>query len=263
MHTNIIHFIFFRLPKDPERRKIWIHKIRRENWTPTETTVICYKHFALDDFEAPAEHRKKRDLKRTATPSVFSYPDHLQPKQPKFRKPPIERASHNNQQLFKQPASLDEQMKTSEDTETADSESTETAGEQTDTATESDDSSKDKRRIEKATMSSKDSQGSKAHTSNVVVAKDCPTKTFQPNGKPSELEAGKTMTKVYQSNNNSIKDVSDVTSMEVVAEKTNPAIPKRISSLEDGLKDLMRISQTFDKDPTETRNHQSSSVGKL
>jgi hypothetical protein len=96
--TNI-----FRFPKDPDRRKDWIHKIRRENWSPTENTVLCSKHFAQDDFEAPAEHRKKRDLKRTATPSIFNFPDHLLPKQPKLRKPPKERPCPNVQQEEDEP----------------------------------------------------------------------------------------------------------------------------------------------------------------
>jgi hypothetical protein len=89
----------FRLPKDPERRKAWLHKIRRVNWTPSDRTVLCSKHFAVDDFEPIAEHRKKRDLKRSAIPSLFFYPDHLQPKQRKPRKLPTERSSQLEQPI--------------------------------------------------------------------------------------------------------------------------------------------------------------------
>ena len=54
--------------------------------------MICSKHFAPDDFEPQAEFRRRRDLKRTAVPSCFDFPAHLQPKKVKLRNPPKERA---------------------------------------------------------------------------------------------------------------------------------------------------------------------------
>jgi hypothetical protein len=58
---------------------------------PNKNTVLCSKHFQPEDFEASAEHRQRRDLKRTAVPSIFDLPEHLQPKKVKLRKPPIGR----------------------------------------------------------------------------------------------------------------------------------------------------------------------------
>jgi hypothetical protein len=82
---------FFRFPPDSPRKRAWVQKIRRENWMPNKNTVLCSKHFQPEDFEASAEHRQRRDLKRTAVPSIFDLPEHLQPKKVKLRKPPIGR----------------------------------------------------------------------------------------------------------------------------------------------------------------------------
>ena len=36
---------FVRFPSKPERRKIWIERVGRVNWTPTEHSRICSDHF--------------------------------------------------------------------------------------------------------------------------------------------------------------------------------------------------------------------------
>ena len=54
-------------------------------------SVICSKHFKPDDFEPQAEFRQKRQLKRSAEPSCFDFPQHLQPKETKLRNPPKKR----------------------------------------------------------------------------------------------------------------------------------------------------------------------------
>jgi hypothetical protein len=89
--TNFYFQNFYRFPKDCERRKIWIQKVRRENWTPKKNTVLCSKHFLDEEFEPRCEHRQRRDLKRTAVPTLFDFPDHLQPKKLKSRRPPLNR----------------------------------------------------------------------------------------------------------------------------------------------------------------------------
>ena len=66
--------------------------MRRDKWRPTTNTVLCSKHFADEDFEPESEHRQKRDLRKTAVPTIFDYPEHLQPKRPKLRKPPCDRS---------------------------------------------------------------------------------------------------------------------------------------------------------------------------
>ncbi|CAM1295505.1 Uncharacterised protein r2_g476 [Pycnogonum litorale] len=35
----------FRFPNDPQIRKLWINKLKRANWTPTHTSVLCDAHF--------------------------------------------------------------------------------------------------------------------------------------------------------------------------------------------------------------------------
>ena len=57
---------FYRIPVDLSRRKAWLKRIRRENFTPTENTRICSEHFVggakSDDPEA-----------KGYVPSIFSH----------------------------------------------------------------------------------------------------------------------------------------------------------------------------------------------
>ena len=36
---------FFKLPKDPERKKLWISKVKRENLPKEENMYVCHFHF--------------------------------------------------------------------------------------------------------------------------------------------------------------------------------------------------------------------------
>ena len=58
--------------------------------------MICSNHFKSEDFEPQAEFRQRRKLKRTAVPSCFGFPSHLQPKIIKLRNPPKERVFTEN-----------------------------------------------------------------------------------------------------------------------------------------------------------------------
>ena len=57
---------FYRIPGDLSRRKAWLKRIRRKNFTPTENTRICSEHFVggakSDDPEA-----------KGYVPSIFSH----------------------------------------------------------------------------------------------------------------------------------------------------------------------------------------------
>jgi len=55
--------------------------------------LICFDFKISTINEPQADHRKRRDLKKSATPSLFDFPPHLLPKKPKPRKPPKERSS--------------------------------------------------------------------------------------------------------------------------------------------------------------------------
>lgn len=65
----------FRIPKDPNLRKLWLLAIRRVNFTPSKTTVICEKHFTPEDYEVNVHGNEV--LKKSAVPSVFDFPAHL------------------------------------------------------------------------------------------------------------------------------------------------------------------------------------------
>ncbi|XP_052084466.1 uncharacterized protein LOC127721708 [Mytilus californianus] len=70
----------FTFPKDPDRRKIWIHKVKRQNFVPTEHSRLCAKHFDFDQFVIDARIAssvkftpKQKRLKANAIPTIFNH----------------------------------------------------------------------------------------------------------------------------------------------------------------------------------------------
>ena len=39
-----------RYPSDPELKKKWIIAIKRDKWTPTNSSVVCKEHFRKEDY---------------------------------------------------------------------------------------------------------------------------------------------------------------------------------------------------------------------
>lgn len=74
----LLFFIFFRFPKDPVVLAQWIHILKRKNFKPTSNTVLCSEHFVESDYLESS--CKKKLLKKTALPSIFKFPSHLQTK---------------------------------------------------------------------------------------------------------------------------------------------------------------------------------------
>ena len=69
-----------KFPSDEKVRKIWIGKIRRKNWTPSQHSRLCSQHFTHDCFEQDlvamqyAGWKPKRlSLKAGAIPIIFDY----------------------------------------------------------------------------------------------------------------------------------------------------------------------------------------------
>ncbi|CAG9819943.1 unnamed protein product [Phaedon cochleariae] len=74
--SNIIYCSF---PfKRPDILELWIKAVSSENWTPTKSSKLCGEHFLpTDDSGIPGT---ARFLKADAVPSIFSFPQHLLPK---------------------------------------------------------------------------------------------------------------------------------------------------------------------------------------
>ena len=79
-------------PNEPVKLKQWLAAIRRENFTVTSTTRICYLHFKDSDYEAgpmvlcdwtDRKRKRRRVLQLSAVPSVFPFP-HNRPVCPQF-----------------------------------------------------------------------------------------------------------------------------------------------------------------------------------
>ena len=88
----------FRFPKDVAVRQQWLREIRRENFTPSGTSVICSDHFEESCYVATAQLRRK--LQTGAVPTIFKLPEHLI-KVPNERKHPkqINAIDKNGSQL--------------------------------------------------------------------------------------------------------------------------------------------------------------------
>ncbi|XP_071446043.1 peroxynitrite isomerase THAP4-like [Hetaerina americana] len=54
-----------------ERRKIWLERISRSNWTPGNDSRLCEKHFTADQYEQNRADGLKK-LKPNALPSIFA-----------------------------------------------------------------------------------------------------------------------------------------------------------------------------------------------
>ncbi|KYN02341.1 THAP domain-containing protein 4 [Cyphomyrmex costatus] len=61
-------------PKDKERRNQWTKCLNKPNWTPTDHSVLCEKHFAPVMWEKTRVDGKKK-LRSTAIPTLFEVPD--------------------------------------------------------------------------------------------------------------------------------------------------------------------------------------------
>lgn len=71
--------LFFRFPlKRPDILKMWVHAIKRKNFTPNNYSYLCSEHFHSDDYQIrPGSNIKL--LKENAVPSIFNaFPKHLQ-----------------------------------------------------------------------------------------------------------------------------------------------------------------------------------------
>ena len=87
MHIVFVH----RFPRKPDLRQQWIAALRRKDFTPSATAVVCSDHFREEDFDRTSSSLVR--LRDNVVPSVFSaFPTYLQ-KTPKQRKPPTERSA--------------------------------------------------------------------------------------------------------------------------------------------------------------------------
>lgn len=68
----IISDCFDRFPKDENRRLQWIQALHRENFVPTNNTLICEEHFTTNDYQKRPDLIK---LTNTAVPSIFNNQD--------------------------------------------------------------------------------------------------------------------------------------------------------------------------------------------
>ena len=59
---------FYRIPKDPNRHARWIAAISHKDWTPSEFTCLCSKHFV-------SKSKNDNPLSPDYVPRVFNHTD--------------------------------------------------------------------------------------------------------------------------------------------------------------------------------------------
>ncbi|KAI4899983.1 hypothetical protein NFI96_001451 [Prochilodus magdalenae] len=64
-------------PVDPEVRTRWLTQIRRDNFSPRQSTRVCSRHFNTGDFVVTAVG--KRELNKGAVPCLFAWNDYSMP----------------------------------------------------------------------------------------------------------------------------------------------------------------------------------------
>ncbi|KAK5642105.1 hypothetical protein RI129_008272 [Pyrocoelia pectoralis] len=82
LHLNK-EYSYYKFPADKNLKDQCMRAIRRENFNPTNDSVICGKHFKDADFLRKVPTKV---LKSDAIPSVFDFPVHLEVKSPKHRR---------------------------------------------------------------------------------------------------------------------------------------------------------------------------------
>uniref|UniRef100_A0A6M2DVZ7 Putative product n=1 Tax=Xenopsylla cheopis TaxID=163159 RepID=A0A6M2DVZ7_XENCH len=84
--TPLGNIKFHRFPmKNPERLKLWIQALRRKNFYPSASSVLCSEHFKTEDYLESS--LRQNMLKRDAVPSIFKFPEHMTKQSPKKRRP--------------------------------------------------------------------------------------------------------------------------------------------------------------------------------
>ncbi|CAI6356252.1 unnamed protein product [Macrosiphum euphorbiae] len=80
-------YLMKHFPRDPIRKKLWMAKMKRDKWTPSQHSCICEVHFEENMWEKTREDGSRR-LKCNAFPTLFSFTKII-----KQRKPPLERSN--------------------------------------------------------------------------------------------------------------------------------------------------------------------------
>lgn len=90
-NRNTKGFRLFKLPKEKNRRLLWIRNIRRSKWIPTDRSELCEAHFEPSQFEQGRQDGWKK-LKANAIPTIFAY-NQEERKEPQIEPPKDEEIS--------------------------------------------------------------------------------------------------------------------------------------------------------------------------
>lgn len=76
MHLSILTIVICRFPlRNKNLLAKWLAAVRRKNWQPTASSVLCSDHFTPDCFRY---YTLNRHLREDAVPTIFEFPEHMQ-----------------------------------------------------------------------------------------------------------------------------------------------------------------------------------------
>lgn len=64
-------------PKDVDLKKKWLIAMKRDQWAPTPSSMLCSKHFKEEDYDCSGWSSMKKLKADDAVPSIFDFPSHL------------------------------------------------------------------------------------------------------------------------------------------------------------------------------------------
>lgn len=86
-HPDLADHRFPERTKQTDRFNAWVSAVRRKDWQPSISSVLCSSHFTKECYRRPPGLKKRALLNGDAIPSIFiAHPQHLQPVPTKKRR---------------------------------------------------------------------------------------------------------------------------------------------------------------------------------
>ncbi|XP_076310135.1 THAP domain-containing protein 2-like [Tachypleus tridentatus] len=86
---------FHLFPKNVVRRQLWVTRMRREKFKPSDKAVVCSDHFEEIHFDKTGQTVR---LHPDAVPTIFSFPNNYQKKAGNYKSPEKRQSAESNYQ---------------------------------------------------------------------------------------------------------------------------------------------------------------------
>ena len=96
------HTVVFSFPRDDDLKKIWVIFVNRKDWSPSNSNVICIKHFEKKYLKMrEGKKRCRLDMSMKPVPTIFDPSTHASSSTSALKAPiRIPRKSPKNRNVF-------------------------------------------------------------------------------------------------------------------------------------------------------------------